>query len=181
MLARCDAQRENTRQIRCPSSFVRPPRAASSRKKAKPLSWPPSRDVWACAVPEVGVLNILRGEYSSYGKTQNDEYGTTENINDFFSMLESDALLHIQKATKYPAMLVITGWEDPRVSSWQCGKFAAAAQNATSSDKPVLLKVNFNGGHGGNALDKQTAMKEIASKYSFILWQCGFDMANKYD
>lgn len=138
-------------------------------------------DLWACAVPEVGVLNILRGEYSSYGKTQNDEYGTTENINEFFSMLESDALLHIQKGTKYPAMLVATGWEDPRVSSWQCGKFAAAAQNATASGKPVLLKVNFNGGHGGNALDKHTAMKEIALKYAFILWQCGFDKTNKYN
>ena len=138
-------------------------------------------DLWACAVPEVGVLNILRSEYSSNGKTQSDEFGTTENINEFFSMLESDALLHIQKGVKYPAMLVTTGWEDPRVSSWICGKFAAAAQNATASGRPVLLHVDFNGGHGVNAKDKQTEMKQKAEKYAFILWQCGFDKTNKYN
>ncbi len=138
-------------------------------------------DLWACAIPEVGVMNILRGEYSAYGKSQTDEFGTVDDINEFFSILESDALLHIQKGIKYPAMLVVTGWDDPRVSSWQCGKFAAAAQNATTSGKPVLLKINFNGGHGGDMTGKQAAMKEQAKKYAFILWQCGFDKANKYD
>lgn len=138
-------------------------------------------DLWACAVPEVGVLNILRFEYSTAGKTQAADFGTLENINDYFSMLESDAVLHIQKETKYPAMLIITGWEDQRTSSWQCGKFAAAAQNATASGKPVLLKVNYNGGHFGDATDKQANMKEQAKKYAFMLWQCGFDKTNKYD
>ncbi len=138
-------------------------------------------DLWACAVPEVGVLNVLRGEYSANGKSQNDEYGATENINEFFAIMESDALLHVQKGTKYPAMLVATGWNDPRVSSWLCAKFAAAAQNATASDKPVLLKVDYNAGHGGGSADKQTTMKEKANKYAFILWQCGFDKTNKYD
>ena len=89
-------------------------------------------NLWACAVPEVGVLNILRLEYSTAGKTQVADFGTVDNINDFFSMLESDAVLHIQKGIKYPAMLVITGWDDQRTSSWQPGKFAAAAQNAIS-------------------------------------------------
>lgn len=138
-------------------------------------------DLWACAVPEVGVLNIVRGEHSAYGKTNNDEFGATENINEFFSMLESDAVLHIEKGIKYPAMLVVTGWNDPRVSSWQCGKFAAAAQNATTSGKPVLLKVNFNGGHGGDMTDKKTTMKQGAEKYAFILSQCEFEKANKYN
>jgi hypothetical protein len=58
---------------------------------------------------------------------------------------------------------------------------AAAAQNATASDKPVLLKVNFNGGHAGDMTDEQNAMKQQAAKYAFILWQCSFDKANKYD
>ncbi len=137
-------------------------------------------DLWVCAVPEVGVLNVLRGEYSSNGKSQNDEYGALDNINEFFALMESDALLHIQKGTKYPAMLVATGWEDPRVSSWQCAKFAAASQNATASDKPVLLKVDYNAGHSAGSADKQTIFKDRAKKYAFILWQCGFDKANKY-
>ncbi|MFT3701220.1 MAG: prolyl oligopeptidase family serine peptidase [Agriterribacter sp.] len=138
-------------------------------------------DLWACAVPEVGVLNVLRSEYSSNGKSQNDEFGAIENINEFFSLMESDALLHIQKGTKYPAMLVTTGWDDPRVSSWLCAKFAAAAQSATTSDKPVLLKVDYNAGHGAGSADKQTIFKNRAKTYAFILWQCGFDKTNKYD
>ena len=91
-------------------------------------------------------------------------------------MMENDAVLHIQKGVKYPAMLITTGWNDPRVSSWQCAKFAAAAQNATASEKPVLLKVNFNGGHFGETTDSDSGFKADAKKYAFILWQCGFDI-----
>jgi len=139
-------------------------------------------DLWACAVSQSGVLNVIRGEYSAYGKNQNDEFGALENINDFFSMLKSDAVFHIQKEVKFSAIFVITSWEDPRVSSWQSGKFVAAAQNATTSNKPVLLKVNFNGGHSGDAtIDKQTAFKEEAKKNAFILWQCDYEHANKYN
>lgn len=138
-------------------------------------------NLWACAVPEAAVLNILRFEYSTAGKTQTADFGTIEDINDFFSMMESDAVLHIQKGVGYPAMLVVTGWDDQRVNSWQSAKFAAAAQNATTSGKPVLLKVNFNGGHDGDRTDKQAAIKEQAAKYAFILEQCGFDKANTYD
>lgn len=138
-------------------------------------------DLWTCAVTDVGVLNILRGEYSAYGNSQSDEFGSVENINDFFSMMENDAVLHIQKGVKYPAMLITTGWNDPRVSSWQCGKFAAAAQNATASGKPVLLKVNFNGGHSGDATDQDAAYKAEAQKNAFILWQCDFSTTNKYN
>lgn len=138
-------------------------------------------DLWACAVTQVGVMNILRLEYSTAGKTQAADFGTVEDINDFFSMLESDALLHIQKGAKYPAMLIVTGWEDQRTSSWQPGKFAAAAQNATSSDKPVLLKVNFKGGHNGDITNEESVWKQQAAQYAFMLWQCSFDKTNKYD
>lgn len=137
-------------------------------------------DLWACAIPEAGVLNTVRGEFSAYGKSQNDEFGDLDNINDFFSMLETDAVLHVQNGVNYPAMLVITGWEDPRVSSWHSGKFVAAAQNASAAARPVLLKVNFKGGHNGDATtDKATNFKEQAKKMAFILWQCDYEHANK--
>ncbi len=140
-------------------------------------------DLWACAIPEAAVLNVIRGQFSAYGKSQNEEFGALDNINDFFSMLENDAVLHIQNGVKYPAILVITGWEDPRVSSWQSGKFAAAAQNANKSGKPILLKVNFKGGHfsGNTSDDRQTIFREEAKKNAFILWQCDYQNANKYN
>lgn len=138
-------------------------------------------DLWSCANIDVGLLNVLRSEYSALGKSNADEFGTTENINDFFSMMENDALLHIQNGIKYPAMYITTGWNDPRVSSWQCAKFAAAAQNATTSSKPILLKVNFNGGHFGEMTDINSGLKAEAKKYAFILSQCDFETANIYD
>ena len=139
-------------------------------------------DLWSCAIVESGVLNPLRGKYSAYGENQNDEFGALENINDFFSMMENDAVLHIQNGVKYPSILVITGWEDPRVSCWQGGKFAAAAQNANKSDRPILLQVNFKGGHFGNvAEDRQTMFSDLAKRKAFILWQCDYQNANKYN
>ena len=45
----------------------------------------------------------------------------------------------------------------------------------------VLLKVNFNGGHAGDMTSKEAAIKEQAARYAFVLRQCGFDKANKYD
>ena len=137
-------------------------------------------DLYACAVPESAVLNILRYEYSTGGKTQAADFGALDDINDYFSMMESDPLLHIQNGVRYPAMLIVTGWEDQRVSSWQSGKFAAAAQKATSSGKPVLMKVNYNGGHFGDMTNREAGLKNQAIKYAFMLSQCGVEKVNKY-
>ncbi len=51
----------------------------------------------------------------------------------------------------------------------------------SASDKPILLKVNFNGGHAGDMTNEENAMKQEGAKYAFILWQCGFNKANKYN
>ena len=65
---------------------------------------------------------------------------------------------------------------------WQGGKFAAAAQNANKSDRPILLQVNFKGGHFGNvAEDRQTMFSDLAKRKAFILWQCDYQNANKYN
>ena len=87
--------------------------------------------------------------------------------------MEMDATLHVQRGTKYPAMLITTGWNDPRVISWQPGKFAAAVQNANTSGKPILLQVDYNAGHGDSE-DKFAGMKKEAKKWAFILEQTGF-------
>jgi len=60
---------------------------------------------------------------------------------------------------------------DPRVIAWQTGKFAGALQNATSSGKPVLLKVNYDDGHFTE--DKSVTYRNFASMFAFALWQAG--------
>ncbi|MFN8243649.1 MAG: prolyl oligopeptidase family serine peptidase [Ferruginibacter sp.] len=130
-------------------------------------------DLWACAVPQVGCLSMVRQEFAPNGPVNTPEFGTVNNINEFFSLMEMDATLHVQPGTAYPAMLITTGWNDPRVISWQPAKFAAAVQNASSSQKPVLLQVDYNAGHGDSE-DKFAGFRKEARKWAFILENTGY-------
>ena len=130
-------------------------------------------DLWACANPTVGCLTMVRQEFTPNGPINTPEFGSVKNINEFFALMEMDALLHVQEGVKYPAMLISTGWNDPRVISWQPAKFAAAAQKANASEKPVLLQVDYETGHGGS-VDKFDNFKKAAKSMAFILFHSGY-------
>ena len=85
-----------------------------------------------------------------------------------------DAYLHVRDGVKYPAVLVTTGWNDPRVASWEPGKMAARLQAASASGKPVLLRVDYAGGHGFGSTKAQNE-EQTADEWSFLLWQFGAD------
>jgi prolyl oligopeptidase len=80
---------------------------------------------------------------------------------------------HVKDGTSYPAVMVTTGFNDPRVASWQPGKMAARLQAATSSGKPVLLRVDYDAGHGGIGGTKTQRERTQADIWSFELWQFG--------
>ena len=130
-------------------------------------------DLWACAVPKVGVLSIIRQEFTPNGPINAPEHGSIYKINEFFALMEMDATLHVQAGVKYPAMLITTGWNDPRVISWQPAKFAAAVQLANASDKPILLQVDYAAGHGVT-VDKFDQTKKDAQLWAFILEHTGY-------
>ena len=75
------------------------------------------------------------------------------------------------KGVKYPAVLIRTGINDPRVVPWEPGKFAAILQNYSSSQNPVLLHVNYANGHHSSDLD--VTFGDEADMYAFALWQVG--------
>ena len=79
---------------------------------------------------------------------------------------------HIKDGVKYPAVLVITGINDPRVDAWEASKMAARLQAATSSGKPVLLRIDYDAGHGIGSTKKQ-AYEERADVFAFLFWQFG--------
>jgi prolyl oligopeptidase len=83
-----------------------------------------------------------------------------------------DAYLHVQDGVHYPAVMVTTGWNDPRVASWEPGKMAARLEAATGSGKPILLRVDYAGGHGFGSTKTQ-AEEQLADEWSFLLWQFG--------
>jgi hypothetical protein len=81
-----------------------------------------------------------------------------------------DAYQHVKDGTAYPGVLLTAGINDPRVDPSQPAKMAARLQAATSSKKPVLLRVDYDAGHGMGSTRAQHDL-EFADEMSFLLWQ----------
>ena len=79
---------------------------------------------------------------------------------------------HVKDGAKYPAVLLTTGINDPRVDAWEAGKMAARLQAASKSGKPVLLRIDYDAGHGFGST-KKSQYEERADMYAFLLWQFG--------
>lgn len=128
-------------------------------------------DLFAAAICNVGCANAMRLEFGANGPVNIPEFGTVNDSVECKALYEMDGMQHVVKGTKYPAVISVAGWNDPRVVAWQPGKFAAALQNANASDKPVLLKINYDNGHFTE--DKDVTFANFANQYAFVLWQCG--------
>lgn len=128
-------------------------------------------DLFAAAVCNVGCANVMRMEFTSNGPANIPEFGTVKDPVECRALYEMDGVQHVQKGVKYPAVMGVAGWNDPRVTPWQTGKFAAALQTATTSDKPALLKVNYDNGHFTE--EKNVTFKNFAGQIAFLLWQTG--------
>ncbi|HXB01730.1 MAG TPA: prolyl oligopeptidase family serine peptidase [Opitutaceae bacterium] len=128
-------------------------------------------DLFAAAVCNVGCANAMRMEFSPNGPVNIPEFGTVKDRVECQALYEMDGVQHVQNGVKYPAVLCVGGWNDPRVAPWEPGKFAAALQNATASGKPVLMKVNYDDGHFTE--EKIVTFKNFAGQFAFLLWQTG--------
>lgn len=128
-------------------------------------------DLFAAAICNVGCANAMRLEFGANGPVNIPEFGTVKDSVECRALYEMDGVQHVVKGTKYPAVICVGGWNDPRVVAWQPGKFAAALQNASTSGKPVLLKINYDSGHFTE--DKNVTYANFANQYAFVLWQCG--------
>jgi prolyl oligopeptidase len=126
-------------------------------------------DLFAAAVCNVGVANAMRMEFSANGPVNTPEFGTVKDPIECQALYEMDGLQHVQTGIKYPAIMGVGGWNDPRVTVWQPSKFVAALQAATTSEKPVLLKVNYDNGHFTE--EKMVTFKNFAGQTAFLLWQ----------
>jgi prolyl oligopeptidase len=129
-------------------------------------------DLVTVAISQVGVSNATRAEFSENGPDNVPEFGTVTDPDGFKGLLEMDAYQHVKDGVPYPAVMLTTGANDPRVAPWEAGKMAARLQAATSSTKPVILRVETDAGHGIGSTRKQRD-DETADTYAFILWQTG--------
>ncbi len=129
-------------------------------------------DLFAAVVDQVGSSNTLRSEFSPNGPPNIPEFGSVKTQAGFEDLYAMDSYQHVRDGVKYPAVLLTTGWNDPRVSPWQAGKMTARLQAATASGKPILLRVDYSGGHGYGSTKEQRDT-ERADEYGFLLWQFG--------
>ena len=129
-------------------------------------------DLFAAALDRVGVSNAVRQEFSPNGPPNIPEFGSVQTQEGFEDLYAMDAYLHVRDGVKYPAVLDTTGWNDPRVASWEPGKMAARLQAASASGKPVLLRVEYAAGHGMGSTKSQLE-EEMADSWSFLFWQFG--------
>ena len=127
-------------------------------------------DLWSVMVIRVGVTNTLRFEVSENGPPNVPEFGSVSTEDGFKGLTIVNSYHKVKDGTKYPAVLLTTGLNDPRVVVWQATKMAARLQAATASDKPILLRVEEQGGHGMGST-KQQMEAELADKLAFLLQQ----------
>ena len=133
---------------------------------------------YRAVVSLVGIYDMLRAELWPNGQYNVSEYGTVTKKPDFEWLRAYSPLQNVKPHTAYPAVLLITGVNDPRVAPWQSRKFAAALQAATTSSDPVLLLTRMNEGHGVTASFSQR-VGNAAAAMAFFAQELGLPSAAK--
>ncbi len=131
-------------------------------------------DLFAAAVVSVGNTDLVRSETRANGIANIHEYGTVKQEDEFRALLEMSPYANIREGVKYPAVLFEHGVNDSRVDVWMTLKTASRLAAATASGKPVLQRLEYDGGHGVGSTREQ-GQRRTADRWSFLLWQFGLD------
>ena len=131
-------------------------------------------ELFKAAVPEVGVLDMLRYQHFTIGWAWASDYGLSSDPKEFEALLAYSPLHNVTPGTRYPATLVMTADHDDRVFPAHSFKFAAALQHAQAHDAeregrpPVLIRIETRAGHGAG---KPTAkiIEEASDRWGFLL------------
>lgn len=130
-------------------------------------------DLYRVAIPQVGVMDMLRYHKFTIGWNWASDYGTSEDSKEMFEYLYGYSPLHnLRPGTQYPATLVTTADHDDRVVPAHSFKFAATLQACHKGNNPVLIRIDTKAGHGsGKPLAK--VLEEQADIYGFIMYNMG--------
>ena len=129
-------------------------------------------DLFAAAVPSVPVLDMVGSEQRANGVANIPEYGSVKVEAEFHALLRNSAYHAVKDGVRYPATMLMHGVNDSRVDVWQSLKFASRIADAQKGQQAVLLRLDYQAGHGsGSGADQ--AMQRTADLQSFMLWQMG--------
>ena len=129
-------------------------------------------ELFAAVVSGVGWSNPLRYVVEQNGYGEEPEWGAIADPKGYKALKSIDSYQAVKDGTKYPAVLLTTGVTDPRVAPFHVAKMTARLQVASKSGKPILLRVDYDAGHGIGSTRAQQD-RETADTYAFLLWQTG--------
>ncbi|MCU7695057.1 prolyl oligopeptidase family protein [Haoranjiania flava] len=129
-------------------------------------------DLFKVAIPQVGVLDMLRYQKFTVGWGWVVEYGSSDKQEDFNYLIKYSPLHNLKKGTCYPATLITTADHDDRVVPAHSFKFAAALQEAQGCDNPALIRIDTKAGHGAGKPTSKT-IEELADIWAFTLYNMG--------
>ncbi|MEG1403287.1 prolyl oligopeptidase family serine peptidase [Bacteroides sp.] len=127
-------------------------------------------DLFKVAIPQVGVMDMLRYHKFTIGWNWASDYGTSADSKEMFEYLKAYSPLHnLKPGTKYPATMVTTADHDDRVVPAHSFKFAATLQECNDGTNPTLIRIDSKAGHGaGKPMAK--VLEEQADIYGFIMY-----------
>ena len=129
-------------------------------------------DLFAAVIDGVGWSNPLRYVAEQNGYGEEPEWGAIAEEAGYRALKSIDSYQAVRDGIAYPAVLLTTGVTDPRVAPFHVAKMAARLQAASKSGKPILLRVDYDAGHGVGSTRAQQD-REAADTYAFLLWQTG--------
>ncbi|MCX6133245.1 MAG: prolyl oligopeptidase family serine peptidase [Ignavibacteriales bacterium] len=128
-------------------------------------------DLFRVAIPQVGVMDMLRYHKFTIGWNWKPDYGSSDDEEEFKALLEYSPLHNVKDGMKYPATMVTTADHDDRVVPAHSFKYAATLQEKYKGENPVLIRIQTRSGHGASSTTK--AIEETADIYSFIFFNMG--------
>lgn len=131
-------------------------------------------ELFKVAIPQVGVMDMLRYHKFTIGWAWATEYGSSDNKGDFANLIKYSPLQNLKPGTNYPATMVTTADHDDRVVPAHSFKFAATLQADNVGTNPTLIRIETKAGHGaGKPTDKQ--IDEAADIWSFVMYNLGME------
>jgi prolyl oligopeptidase len=128
-------------------------------------------DLFRVALPQAGVMDMLRYQKFTIGWNWAPDYGLSDNPEEFRAQFAYSPVHNVKKGVKYPAVLITTADHDDRVVPAHSFKYAAAMQEGVSPERPALIRIETNSGHGASNTSK--AIEIRADIYAFTMFNLG--------